>query len=210
MQRAQQPQRIGVPVERTIGAADHVRADLRQQLGDLGAVEEFVRVGRQLRLVVQPGHERFAGFQFLFRQAQIEAARTLVAHVDAGFVGQRGGEVGPDLGRALRPVGIGRHAEALALQPHQREIAARRPMRDVALVEHRDARADAAQPPGDRRADQPAADHGYVVRVAHSRPFPTNNRSSPYSRSSATITTKVKPISKADTAAISGSMLSWM
>ena len=41
-------------------------------------------------------------------------------------------------------------------------------MGEIALVEHHDAAAQPCQPPGDRHADEPAADHGKIIFVGGS------------------------------------------
>ena len=57
---------------------------------------------------------------------------------------------------------VGRHPRAFALHPHQPEIAARRSVRNVALVEQHDRRALGPRPPGDGATDQSAADDDQV------------------------------------------------
>jgi hypothetical protein len=52
--------------------------------------------------------------------------------------------------------------QPLALDPDQREIAAGRAQRHVALVEHGHARPGRGHAPRDRGADEAAADHGDV------------------------------------------------
>jgi hypothetical protein len=86
-----------------------------------------------------------------------------IGHVDSRLHEEHVGECGPIAGGTLRPRAVLRHAQAVALHPHEREVAARGAIRDVAFVEHGDLLPRTDQAPCDRRPDYPAADHGDVV-----------------------------------------------
>ena len=166
VQRPQQPQRVAMAVERAIGAADHVGSDERQLLAQRLAVHHLVGVADHVGLVVQPHQGVGAGLQILFRQHRHEAAGPPEGDVDAGLLAQQVGEAAPQVGGLLGPAGIFRHPQPLALHPDQGEVAARRPHGDIALVQHRDLPARPGETPGQRRPDQPAADHGDVILSA--------------------------------------------
>ena len=102
--------------------------------------------------------------QFLRRQAHVQAACLPQRDVDARLFAQQRRKPRPLARRALRPCGVGRHAEPFALHPDEAEVAACRPVRDIALVEQREPRAEVAQSERDRRADETAADHRDVER----------------------------------------------
>src|SRR5439155_8699956 len=68
----------------------------------------------------------------------------------------------PRLCGGERPHAIGGLALALRLHPHEPEVAARRAVRDIALVEHCDAFDATGKAVGDRGADEAAADYGDI------------------------------------------------
>src|SRR5205807_4702876 len=77
------------------------------------------------------------------------------------------GERRPFIGRLPGPALVMRRAVAFALHPDEAEIAARGAERDIAFVEQRRLQPGAGEPIGDRRTDQPTADHDRVV-IPHS------------------------------------------
>ncbi|MEY9179525.1 hypothetical protein ABIA41_000960 [Bradyrhizobium sp. USDA 313] len=101
--------------------------------------------------------------EFVLAKREMKAAVLLEADIEAGLLLQFGREPAPRLRRAHRPDRIGRHAEPLALDPDQRKVRARGALRDIALVEHGNLLADAAEAPGNGGAEQSAADDGDVV-----------------------------------------------
>ena len=123
--------------------------------------------------------------ELVLAERQVKAAVLLQANVEAGLLPQLRGEPAPRLRRPNRPDRIGRHAQALALHPDQREVGARCAFGNIALVEHRDRLAEPAQSPGDGGAEQSAADDGDVIISGHEfsyRPvslLPASTRSSP-------------------------------
>src|SRR5258708_28315371 len=86
--------------------------------------------------------------------------------MEAGGVLELRCENGPAIRGPLGPTRVFGHAEPFALHPDQREVAAGGTIGDVALVEHDDALPEPRQPPGDRRADKPAAADREIVRAA--------------------------------------------
>ncbi|KAG1242336.1 hypothetical protein G6F68_016236 [Rhizopus microsporus] len=96
----------------------------------------------------------------------MQAAALLQMHVHAGFLQQLRGKPRPARGRRHRPHAVARQAHALALHPHQPEVAARRAIRHIAFVQHRHMLQLAPQAVGNRGAHQPAADHRGVIDAA--------------------------------------------
>jgi hypothetical protein len=178
MQRAEQFQRIHVAVERAIEAARDLRPDVGQELLRGRVIQHLVGVGDHLGLVVQPLHLRDPALLLVVGEREHQPARPLMRDVDAGLVLERRCEGGPGVGRPHRPGRVGRHAEALRLHPDQREIPARGAIGIVAFVQDRHALAEPREAPGNRGADQPAADNGDFRLLGH-RPAPMNSRSSP-------------------------------
>ena len=108
----------------------------------------------------------FALGEIVFGDADVDAAAVLVRAVDTGFLFQLHREVVPQHRRLAAPALIFGHAQALALHPHQSEVAARGAECDIAFVEQRDLEAAPREPVGDRRADEPAA-YDYAVVAGH-------------------------------------------
>ena len=96
-------------------------------------------------------------------ERQVKAAILLQGDVEPGLIFQFGGEPAPGFGRPHCPAGVGRHAEALALHPDQREVCPRGALGDVALVEDDNRLAEPAKPPGDSGAEQAAAHDSDVI-----------------------------------------------
>ncbi len=106
-------------------------------------------------------HLRHAGrtvVEFRLAQAQMHAARLLKGEVKAGARGEVGGECGPLARRTARPALVPGRAKTLGLHPDQAEIAARRAVGDVALIQQDGVEALVAQTQRDGRADKAAAD----------------------------------------------------
>src|SRR6185437_15509808 len=127
------------------------------------ALHHLVGVLHHARLVVETLHRVGACLELGFGKAEMESTRTLERHVEPGLFLQGLREAGPAIRGTPRPGGVFRHAEPFALDPDQREIAARGAVGDIALVEHGDATARAREAPADCRADQPAADDGHII-----------------------------------------------
>ena len=119
-------------------------------------------------------------------EADVDAAGLRERDVDPRLAQQLGGEARPLGRRTLRPRAVGWQAPPLPLHPDQPEVAARGAMRVVGAVERGELRPQRAQPEGDRRADQAAADHGDLEaaarrHVAHPAKRSTEATSSPKS-----------------------------
>ena len=114
-------------------------------------------------LVVHARDQLGALRELVLAEREVKAAILLQGDVEPGLIVQFGGELGPAFGRPHGPAGVGRHAEALALHPDQREVCPRGALGDVALVEDDDASGRAGQAPGDGGAEQAAADDSDVV-----------------------------------------------
>ena len=69
--------------------------------------------------------------------------------------------------RRSTQLGLAGTALPFALNPYQCEVGARGAKGDVMLIEDADARAAARHAPGQRRSDQPAADHRNIVIRIH-------------------------------------------
>jgi hypothetical protein len=102
--------------------------------------------------------------ELVLGKREVEATGSPVARVDSGLVRERLGERGPLLRRAQGPHPVLGHAQALALDPDQREVAARRAQRDVPFVEKGHPAAGGGAP-RDGGTDQSAADDGDVEFV---------------------------------------------
>ena len=168
VQRVQQVERVGVAVIVRPRGADHRRADPRQHVAQFGRAEHAVVEAEIAGLGAHLLHPSAAFFELRIAEAEMHPARPLVADGDAGAVEQLGGERRPFVGGKPGPALVMRRAEALRLHPDQPEIAARGAEGDITLVDQRGVEAGARQSIGDRRADQPAADHDRV-KPLHSR-----------------------------------------
>ena len=166
VQRMQQAERIGVPVIRRPRRADHRRPETGEHVRELIAIEHPVFEAEIAGLGPHPLHHCVAGLELGFAETEMHAARPLVPDRDSGLSLELGGERGPFIRRAPRPALVMRRAVALALHPDEPEIAAR-----GAITRHRPRRGArpsspcAGEPIGDRRADQPAADHDRIVAL---------------------------------------------
>ena len=152
-----------MPVERAIGAADHIRADMWQALFHLGMIEEFDLVIGRAGLVVEAEQARLAGLHLRIAERKMKPAGPAMMHVDAGLAREFLGKVRPVFRGPYGPAGIFRHAESLGLHPDQREIRAARAFGKIALIEHRRALAEPTKAPGNSGAEQAATDHGNIV-----------------------------------------------
>ena len=105
VERAQEPQRIAVAVQRAVRGAGDVGADAREARRDRRAVEHVdARVVACLRGPLR--HPPRARVEFLRRQAHVQAARLAQRDVDAGLLAQQRGKTRPFARRALRPRGV--------------------------------------------------------------------------------------------------------
>ena len=153
-----------------------------------------------------------AALELVLGEARVEAARALEGDIDAGLLAQLAAKAVQASAERCVQVAYCGHADALALHPDQREIAARGAKGDVALVEQRDALAAAGETPGDRRADQPAADDerrrsaGSSGRSrVHDRLFPPEQTVRRTTRARISRTIKVMITSPEETAVSGGS-----
>jgi hypothetical protein len=163
VKRAKEAQRVHMPVERTIASAGDIWPDFRQHFFNVAACKkrELVFCGTCLILDLPDG--RGPHLQFTVRQTQAQSATALKADVETRLLPQFGLKLRPIVRRAYCPAGVGRHPQAFALYPNQREIAARCPLRNVALVEHHDAIAVARKPECVGQSHQAAAHHCDVM-----------------------------------------------
>jgi hypothetical protein len=95
--------------------------------------------------------------------AQREAADLLETDLDAGDVKQFRCKLRPYLSRAAGECRVGTKGAALALHPHQSEVAAGGAMRVVALIDDRDLEFSPEEAECDGGADQSAADDENVA-----------------------------------------------
>ena len=139
MEGAKKTQRIHMAIERTIAAADHVGSNVRLHLLDFTAVEERDFIFCDTLLAVNLLEHCRPRLHFPFGQAEVQPARALETNIEPGPFFKFGLQLRPSVRGTDRPVGVGRHAEALALHPDEREVAARSPLGNIALVENDDA-----------------------------------------------------------------------
>jgi len=160
VQRTQQTQRIRVAVVLRVARADHFRPDARIHRLQFRAIEQSPRILRKTRLRVQLFEERLAARPFVIGEQDMQATRLSELRIDARRFDQLACELRPQRRGTQRPRGVPGHAESLALHPHEPEVRTRRAKREIALVEHGDFLVLPREPVSDRRADEPAADHG--------------------------------------------------
>src|SRR5436305_12384852 len=113
-----------------------------QHVGELVAVEHAVLEAEIAGLDPHPLHPCPALLELVLAEAEMDAARPLVPDRDPRSRRQLSSERRPYIRRAPGPALVMRCAVALALYPHQPEIAARGAVRDIAFVDKPD-----AQPP---------------------------------------------------------------
>lgn len=156
-----------MPVETAIDAADDLIANGREGIFDFGAAYRLAKqiADAGLRLNAADGFGALA--QLVVRQRNGEAARLLKMNGDAAVGLDLIGKPLPQGRGAARQFGVGAGALPFALNPYQREVGARGAKGDVMLIEDADARAAARHAPGQRRSDQPAADHRNIVIRIH-------------------------------------------
>ncbi|MFK4518992.1 hypothetical protein ABIF20_006357 [Bradyrhizobium japonicum] len=160
---AERPQRIDVAVERAVAAAGHFRPDQRQRLLHLGCGEHLHLVIGSTGLVVHALDQLGALAELAVAEREMKAAILLKRDVQPGLLLQLRGEPAPGFRRPHGPDGIGGHAQTFALNPDQRKIRTRGALGEVAFVEHGHALAEPAEAPGNRGAEQSAADNGDVI-----------------------------------------------
>src|SRR6218665_327544 len=98
-QRAPEPERIHMTVQRAVDGTGHMFADIGQAPPGLGMVENLVAEVGKARLAVQPLYRGGALFQFRLRQARREAAGLAMGDIDTGLVLQQGRQAMPVLRR---------------------------------------------------------------------------------------------------------------
>jgi hypothetical protein len=169
MESTQQLQRAGMTIARTEGGADHRLTESRDHRAHLVAAQHS---GAGIAtFVVHAGHQRRPLGEFRFAEAKNQATRLAPRHVGPGGPNQRIGERQSDVCGTARPVRVRRHAGTPPLDPDQAEIAVRGAKCDVSLVEPRRAGASLGGAPGDRSADESAADDDDVETVGHTTVF---------------------------------------
>jgi hypothetical protein len=160
MQRRQKQQRIGMTIAPAVARPGDVRPerDVRQQ----------ARKGRPLKhlpvrltltpLVVQPKEIVPALLERGVTEAESETAVLLVADIDPDLGHELVGKI-PPAGDAATGQGlIGRHAEALALQPDQPEIRARGAEIAVVAIKQQHLLTPLRETVGNRGPDGPSSD----------------------------------------------------
>jgi hypothetical protein len=217
-QRAEQLQRVHMAVERAVDRADHVLADIGQAPLGLGVIEDLIGEIGQRRLVVQAAHRIDALAEFRLREAEHEAARLAVGDVDFGLRAEDVGEPVPVIGGAARPQRVFGHAKPFdwtqtsAKLPREARKATSPSSRMVTRAPLR-ARPSAIAPPT-TPPPMTTTSGSLVLLLGDTKiqpfPVPTNSRSSPKSLSSAISKIGGQAIRQAETAAMSGSILSWM
>src|SRR5690349_11678677 len=142
-----------MPVIRRKGGAGDRGAETGEHLGKLTAIEHAVLEPEIAGLLPHPLHLGVALLELGLAEAEMDAARPLVADRNPGALPELGGEARPFIRRAPGPALVMGRAVAFALDPDQPEIAARGAVGDIPLVEEGGAKPGAREPVADRRAD---------------------------------------------------------
>ena len=158
----EQRQRIDVTVIRGPGRAADGRSDARQHRRQFVAPEHSVLEAEIPGLAAHLLHHCAPLRDLLLAEAELQPAILLETDRDPGALLQCGRQRRPFRGGGAGPPLVMRRTEPLALHPDEPEIAARGAIGDIALVDQRDLEPVAPEPVGDRRTDQPAADHDRV------------------------------------------------
>ena len=167
MQRPKKAQRIHMPVKRAISCACDIGTDMRQHARERRMVEHLKLILWHAGLGEHSAVLGGQSPQFVVRHGRHEPAAPIEPDVDACRIAQQRRELAPIVRRLLAPCRILWIAEAFALDPHQGKVAARRPRRVIALVEHDNLLSQQRKTEGDGGANHPGADHRDVEISTH-------------------------------------------
>src|SRR3984893_15777741 len=129
------------------------------------AVEHAVVKAEIAGLLPHPLHHRVPGREFGLVETEMQPTRPMMPDGNPGLARQLLGESRPFIRRLPRPALVMWRSVPLALHPDEPEIAARGAERDIALIQQCRLQPSAGEPIGDRRTDQPAADHNRIVTL---------------------------------------------